>query len=78
MTQKQSVIELFKTGEEVDALSCFKATGCMRLSARIFDMKELGYFFDERTVFFKTRFKTMGHLKKYKLNLKKTPKSLLK
>lgn len=78
MTQKQSVIELFKTGEEVDALSCFKATGCMRLSARIFDMKELGYFFDERTVFFKTRFRTMGHLKKYKLNLKKTPKSLLK
>ncbi len=78
MTQKQSVIELFKTGEEVDALSCFKATGCMRLSARVFDMKELGYFFDERTVFFKTRFKTMGHLKKYKLNLKKTPKSLLK
>ena len=78
MTQKQAVIELFKTGEEVDALSCFKATGCMRLSARIFDMKELGYFFDERTVFFKTRFKTMGHLKKYKLNLKKTTKSLLK
>ena len=78
MTQKQSVIELFKTGEEVDALSCFKATGCMRLSARIFEMKELGYFFDERTVFFKTRFKTTGHLKKYKLNLKKTPKSLLK
>jgi hypothetical protein len=78
MTQKQAVIELFKTGEEVDALSCFKATGCMRLSARIFDMKELGYFFDERIVFFKTRFKTMGHLKKYKLNLKKTPKSLLK
>jgi hypothetical protein len=78
MTQKQAVIELFKTGEEVDALSCFKATGCMRLSAKVFSMKELGYFFDERTVFFKTRFKTMGHLKKYKLNLKKTPKSLLK
>jgi len=37
-----------------------------------------GYQFDERMVTFKTRFKTVGHLKKYKLNLKKTPKRLLK
>lgn len=78
MTQKEAVIELFKSGIEVDALSCFKATGSMRLSARIFDMKEMGYQFDERIVTFKTRFKTVGHLKKYKLNLKKTPKRLLK
>ena len=78
MTQKQAVIELFKTGEEVDALSCFKATGSMRLSAKVFNMKVEGYVFDERTVSFKTRFKTTGSLKKYKLNLKKTPKSLLK
>lgn len=78
MTQKQAVIELFKSGGEVDALSCFKATGSMRLSARIFDMKEMGYVFKERTVFFQTRFKTNGHLKKYKLDFKKTPKRLLK
>ena len=77
MTQKKAVLELFKAGEEVDALSCFKATGCMRLSAKVFNMKADGYVFDERTVTFKTRFKTSGHLKKYKLNLKKTPKSLL-
>jgi hypothetical protein len=78
MTQKQAVIELFKSGVEVDALSCFKATGSMRLSARIFNMKEMGYVFKERTVSFKTRFKTNGHLKKYKLDKSKTPKRLLK
>ena len=43
-----------------------------------FDMKEMGYVFKERTVFFKTKFKTNGHLKKYKLDFKKTPKRLLK
>ena len=78
MTQKQAVIELFKSGVEVDALSCFKATGSMRLSARIWDMKEMGYVFKERTVFFTTKYYTKGHLKKYTLDLKKTPKRLLK
>ena len=78
MTQKQAVIELFKSGIEVDALSCFKATGSMRLSARIWDMKEMGYKFKERTECFCTRYGTFGHLKKYKLDKKKTPKRLLK
>jgi len=77
MTQKEAVIELFKSGEEVDALSCFKATGSMRLSAKVFNMKVQGYVFDERTVSFKTRFRTTGSLKKYKLNTSKTPKNLL-
>lgn len=78
MTQKQAVIELFKSGVEVDALTCFKATGCMRLSARLYDMKDMGYEFKERTVFFKTRYSTNGHLKKYKLDKSRTPKRLLK
>lgn len=78
MNQTKAVIELFKSGVEVDALSCFKATGCMRLSARVFDMKEMGYKFNDRTVTFLTKFKTRGHLKKYKLDKKKTPKHLLK
>ncbi|MFZ1389471.1 MAG: helix-turn-helix domain-containing protein [Thiolinea sp.] len=79
MTQKQAVIELFKSGIEVDTKICRQRTGCERLSARVYEMKEMGYVFTNgKVVHFSTRYGTRGHLKKYKLDLKKTPKRLLK
>lgn len=78
MTQKEAVINLFKSGIEVDAKLCRQRTGCERLSAIVYIMKEMGYVFKDRIECFSTRYGTRGHLKKYKLNLKKTPKRLLK
>jgi hypothetical protein len=70
-TQKEAVLMLFKEGGKVSPLSCFKATGCMRLGAVVYDLKKRGYKFKIEREKFKTRFGTHGFITYYQLTNKK-------
>ena len=39
----------------IDPMTAIKDYGCMRLSARIFDLRELGYDIDKENITVKTR-----------------------
>jgi hypothetical protein len=66
-TQIEAVKQLFRSKKKVNIINCFQLTGCMRLSARIFSLKKLGWEFKVDKVKFKTRFGTHGHYNNYTL-----------
>jgi hypothetical protein len=78
MTQKQAILNLFKKGKPVNWLSAFKETGTSKLSTRTSEFAKMGYVFKKERVQFKTKYKTSGYYFNYTLDLKKTPKRLLK
>lgn len=79
MTQQQALLDLFKQGKTLNLTSAFKLTGCHKLSTRISDTFEpMGYKFKKEKVVFRTKYQTKGYYYNYTLNLKKTPKRLLK
>lgn len=58
MTQQQAILELFKSGKTLNVISCFKATGSVKLSARVHDLKQKGFVFKTEKKLFKTKYKT--------------------
>lgn len=78
MTQSQALLTLFKEGKTLNLLTAFKLTGTMKLSTRCSEWAQLGMVFEKEKVVFKTKYKTTGYYYNYTLNLKKTPKRLLK
>ena len=78
MTQKQAILNLLKEGKPVNWLSAFKQTGSSKLSTRVSEFAKSGFVFKKERVKFKTRYKTIGYYYNYTLDLKKTPKKLLK
>ena len=48
MTQNEVLLALTKQGW-TSPLDLFKESGSMRMSGRIYDLKKLGYTFEERT-----------------------------
>lgn len=77
-TQKQAVLQLFLAGQTLNWLSCFKQTGCSSVARRVPEFEEQGLVFKREQVKFKTRFGTRGKYMNYTLDLKKTPKKVLK
>jgi len=77
-SQKEALLSIFKKGATLDWVSAFKMTGCSKLASRVSDYKKLGYVFKVETVTFKTMFGTNGNYNRYTLDLKLTPKKLLK
>src|SRR3990167_760038 len=43
MTQEDSILEALKRGEKITPLEALKYHNCMRLGARIFDLKQKGH-----------------------------------
>jgi len=78
MTQKKALLDLFKKGETLNLMTAFKKTGTFKVSTRVSEFIRQGYVFKKEKVVFKTRYKTKGYYFNYTLNLKKTPKRLLK
>jgi len=78
MTQKKAILDLFKKGETLNWLTAFKQTGSSKLSTRVSEFIDSGYVFKKEKVVFKTRYKTSGYYYNYTLDIKRTPKSLLK
>ena len=78
MTQMQAILDLFKKGKTLDLVSAFHKTGCMKLSTRISDFRKMGYIFKVKKINFHSMYGTKGYYFEYTLDLKKTPKKLLK
>jgi Helix-turn-helix domain len=78
MTQKQAILNLLMEGQPVNWLSAFKQTGTSKLSTRVSEFTKQGFVFKKEKVKFKTKYKTIGYYYNYTLDLKKTPKKLLK
>jgi hypothetical protein len=43
MSQNNKILNYLKTGKKLDPMKALKMFGCFRLSARIFDLNEMGY-----------------------------------
>lgn len=78
MTQKQALLDLFKKGETLNLMTAFKKTGTFKLSTRCSEFIQQGYKFKKEKVNFTTKYYTKGYYFNYTLDLKKTPKRLLK
>lgn len=78
MTQKEAILTILKEGKTLNILTAFKQTSTMKLSTRCSEFAKQGYVFKKEKVNFKTKYKTSGYYFNYTLNLKKTPKRLLK
>jgi len=50
MSQEQDILNYLKCGNKLTPLEAVQLFGCMRLGARIYDLKEKGYPIDSRTV----------------------------
>lgn len=42
-SQTERILEYLQTGKELTSLEALRLFGCFRLSARIFDLREMGY-----------------------------------
>lgn len=77
-TQKEALIAMLKKGKPINWVKAFQLTGCSKLGTRIAEYSKLGYVFKKDKVNFKTRYGTAGYYMDYTLDLKKTPKKLIK
>lgn len=67
MAQKQRVLDYIKEFGSISSLEAFQDLGITRLSAVIFDLKELGYEFDTKTERGKNRFGERTSYARYSL-----------
>lgn len=67
MSQAEEILKYMKEHGSITPKEAEKHIGCMRLSARIFDLRERGYDIEKETVVVKTRY---GKTKvaRYRLN----------
>lgn len=66
-TQNQRIIDYINRHGSITPLEAMQDIGCMRLAARIADLKELGYPIVSETVIVKNRYGEKCHVKKYRL-----------
>jgi len=77
-TQKGAILSLFKEGKTLDWCTAFKLTGSQTMRNRVIEFEKIGYVFVRNKIKFKTKYKTSGAYMTYKLDIKMTPKKLLK
>jgi|SanBayMetagenome_1026888.scaffolds.fasta_scaffold363707_1 hypothetical protein len=77
-SQKEALMLLLKKGQPINWIKAFTATGCSKLSTRVAEFIQQGYKIKKERVNFTTRYKTHGTYVEYTLDVKKTPKKLLK
>ncbi len=68
-TQNSKILTYLAEGNTITPLKALKLFGCMRLGARIWDLKKMGNKIYGRTVAVKTR-NGIAHIKEYGLYLK--------
>jgi hypothetical protein len=77
-SQKEALMLLLKKGQPINWVKAFTTTGCSKLSTRVAEFIQQGYKIKKERVNFTTRYKTHGTYVEYTLDVKKTPKKLLK
>lgn len=70
MTQENKVLEYIKDFGSITSYQAFLDLGITRLSARIFELKNKGYEFEDEFVKTKNRYNETILYKKYKLIVK--------
>lgn len=50
MTQNQAILKHLKAGKSITALEALSKFGCLRLSARILEIKQMGYNIERKWV----------------------------
>lgn len=66
MTQNQMILEHLKSGKTITGKEAMELYGCMRLSARIHDLRERGYKIYSQKVTQMNRFGKMVSFDRYK------------
>jgi hypothetical protein len=74
-TQTEAIKIALANGTKLSSLNSFKEVGCMRLSARMFDVTDEGWILNKEWKETKTRYGTRCRYMEYSLN-KSTQKSL--
>ncbi len=77
-SQKEALMLLLKKGQPINWVKAFTTTGCSKLSTRVAEFIKQGYRIKKERVNFTTSYKTHGTYVEYTLDVKKTPKKLLK
>lgn len=67
MTHCEQVLAYLKTGRDITPLEALANFGCLRLGARIFDLKARGYNISRRMVEVPTRHGTLARVASYRL-----------
>lgn len=67
-TQNQRILDYIDKHGSITALEAMRDIGCMRLAARIADLKELGYPIVSETVTVDNRYGEKCHVKKYRMD----------
>lgn len=67
-TQNQRILDYIERHGSITALEAMRDIGCMRLAARIADLKELGYPIVSETVTVDNRYGEKCHVKKYRMD----------
>lgn len=65
MSQNQLIIQYLKEHKSITSYESFTELFVTRLASRIFDLKRLGYEFDEENITMKNRYGTSTTFKKY-------------
>jgi hypothetical protein len=68
MSQKQSILNYLQQGKSITPLEAFDLFKCMRLGARIWDLKQAGYDVKEELVHDQ---RSKKHFSKYWINQEK-------
>ena len=77
-TQRSALIRAFIEKPNLTAITAFKLTGSMRLSARVAEFEDMGLKFKKTPIQFKTKYGTSGRYNEYQLVNKSDAKRLLK
>lgn len=77
-SQKAAIFSLLLSGQEIDLIKAFKATGSMKLATRVHEFRENGCNISGEVKHFKTKFGTAGKFMSYKLKPNKASRELAK
>ena len=77
-SQKAAIFSLLLSGQEIDLMKAFKATGTMKLATRVHEFRENGCIIKGEIKHFKTKFGTAGKFMSYKLKPNKASRDLAK
>ena len=77
-SQKAAIFSLLLSGQEIDLMKAFKATGSMKLATRVHEFRENGCIINGEVKHFKTKFGTAGKFMSYKLKPNKASRDLAK
>lgn len=71
MTQNEMILEILELDGRITPLDAIRELGCMRLSARIYDLRKLGYDIKRRIKTSVNRFGSNVYFAEYYIEKKK-------